>query len=65
MEHLKHPSGRERLLPLLTSMTKPVCQPLRRPLETVLGLLTNPLRDAFTNEDGKVVIDAERRRVTR
>jgi arsenate reductase len=38
---------------------------LCRPSETVLDLLPNPQRGAFSKEDGEAVIDAEGRRVVR
>ena len=38
---------------------------LCRPSETVLGLLSDAQRGAFTKEDGEAVVDAEGRRIVR
>ena len=46
-------------------VTSPRGARLCRPSETVLELLPNPQRGAFSKEDGQAVVDAEGRRVVR
>ena len=43
----------------------PIGVKLCRPSETVLGILPNPQRAAFTKEDGEAVIDARGNRIAR
>lgn len=46
-------------------VVSPLGTRLCRPSETVLDLLPNPQRGAFSKEDGEAVVDAEGRRVVR
>ena len=47
------------------AVVSPLGARLCRPSETVLDLLPNPQRGAFSKEDGEPVVDAEGRRVAR
>ena len=47
------------------AVVSPLGARLCRPSETVLDLLPNPQRGAFSKEDGEAVVDAEGRRVAR